>query len=55
MLWKVVADGKWWNIVTTGTYRVVQGFNNKEDALRYVAHLEEEDSKHLLGDYNHDR
>tara|TARA_R100000687_G_scaffold44219_1_gene36027 strand:+ start:368 stop:544 length:177 start_codon:yes stop_codon:yes gene_type:complete len=54
MLWKVIRKGKWWNVVIERSNNkqplIVDGFDNQEDAERYKAHLEAEDSKYVTGD-----
>lgn len=45
MIWKIVRSGPWYNVVAISTNKVEDGFNNKEDAERFVAHLEAEDGK----------
>ena len=52
MIYKIVQAGNWFNVVVDSTNRVEDGFDNREDAERYMAHLEAEDSKNVLGENN---
>ena len=52
MIYKIVQTGKWFNVVVDSTNTVEDGFDNREDAERFMAHLEAEDSKHVLGENN---
>jgi len=45
MIWKIVRSGSWFNVVVVSTNKVEDGFNNKEDAERFMAHLEAEDGR----------
>lgn len=48
MYYKIVKSGEWYNIVVSSTVTVVDGFLFREDAERYMAHLEAEDAKGVL-------
>lgn len=57
MCYKIIQAGQWFNVVIDSDDVVhngiqIDGFNNREDAERYMAHLEAEDSKHALGENN---
>lgn len=47
MIYKIEQDNEWYNVVVIKTNKVEDGFNNREDAERYMAHLEAEDGKHV--------
>ena len=48
MIWKIERSGPWFNVVVVSTNKVEDGFNNKEDAERFVAHLEAEDGRNVI-------
>jgi hypothetical protein len=48
MIWKIVRSGPWYNVVAVSTNKVEDGFDNQEDAERFMAHLEAEDGKDVL-------
>ena len=48
MIYKIVQTGKWFNVVVASTNTIQDGFNNREDAERFMAHLEAEDNKYIF-------
>lgn len=48
MIYKIVQTGKWFNVVVASTDMIEDGFDNREDAERYMAHLEADDAIGVL-------
>ncbi len=48
MIYKIVESGKWYNVVVASTDMIEDGFDNREDAERYMANLEASDSIGIL-------